>query len=674
MKISHPLQLLFLVCLMLSGFWYIISASTGLLLIAAAVAGCNAIFTRQTFQFYSLTKLMLAYLTWLLVVTFTSTVPNASMMMLSILAGLPIMYLVASNMPNFTQLWQHLRMIIFVIGVGFALLAIWQVATKVSYGLANGPLTDRNAFAAQSNLIWFPAVFLFVSMQSTSKRWLTILLGLGLFVISVALFATTSRGGILTWALLLPFMLWAVYKQTNLKKQVLTVLAIAVLAYASSAYFLHSNIANRTFQVGPSTQAGELSKDPSTSARLMMWQSTIRMAQAHPVIGTGWDTFKAYYPAYRSPSEYSTTGRYAHNDYLQFAAEGGTVAMLLLLGIALKVLLQLRQCLKHVADKNHLEATALLLGVLAIFIQASVNFIFCFSFMNIVAGLYLAYSAKLIETLQTTQLPVFIKIKPPIKHLLAGVLILFLSLPYLMNLVAQTCLIEPQFGMKIINLINPTLTPYKLARFITAIRPQEAVAQVTILNAETNAFLQSDTNSFGNLDRQRNLLNDTLNRFDYVREKNAFNPDLGVQQVRLLLQHHALIDAQFSNGTAFAKAHQILADNFKMNPLDTDSIIMLARLQAAEGKSDIALSTLKSFFDKVTFHIDQQLIYLEMLRLRAAPITLIELDEIELQLHQITNSIKMFKESKLPSINFYNEVDTKLGEINTQIKQAKLIK
>ena len=670
MKLSHPIQLLFLICLMLSGAWYVISASTGLLLIIAIVVACRTIYTRQTFQSYSLSNLMLAYLVWLLVVTFTSTVPNTSMMMLSILAGMPIMYLVASNMPNFTQLWQHLRMIIFVIGVGFALLAIWQVATKAGYGLANGPLTDRNAFAAQSNLIWFPAVFLFVSMQSTSKRWLTMLLGLGLFIISVALFATTSRGGILTWGLLLPFMLWAIYKQTNLKKQVLTVLAIAFLAYASSAVFLHSNIANRIFQIGPSTQVGELSKDPSTSARLMMWQSSIKMAQAHPVIGTGWDTFKAYYPAYRSPLEYTTTGRYAHNDYLQFAAEGGFLAMVLLLAIAVKMLLLLRKSFKHGADKNHLEAIALLLGVLAIFIQAGVNFIFCFSFMNIVAGLYLAYSAKLIETPQSTQLLFFIKIKPPIKHLLAGFIILFLSLPYVMNLVAQTCLIKPQFGMKVVNLINPTVTPYQLARFITAIRPQEALAQATVLEIETNALLQNNINTFGNIDSQRNSLNNTLNRYDYVRAKNASNPDLGVQQIKLLLLHHALIDAQFSYGTGYAKAHQILVDNFKISPIHTDSIIMLAQLQAAEGRRDVALNTLKSFLDKVAFHIDQQLIYIEMLRLRAAPKAFIELDEIEWQLHQIENSLKDFKEPKLPSIHFFAEVDAKLGEINVRTKQA----
>lgn len=103
---------------MLSGAWYVISAPTGLLLIVATAVACQTIFTRQTFQSYSLANLMLAYLVWLLVVTFTSTVPNSNIMMLSILAGMPIMYLVASNMPNFTVLWQQLRLIIFANAVG----------------------------------------------------------------------------------------------------------------------------------------------------------------------------------------------------------------------------------------------------------------------------------------------------------------------------------------------------------------------------------------------------------------------------------------------------------------------------------------------------------------------------------------------------------------------------
>lgn len=210
-----------------------------------------------------------------------------------------------------------------------ALTAIWQVMHHFN---ADGPLSDGNAFAALLNLIWFPAVFLMVSALIAPKRRLAISLGFGLFIISLALFATTSRAGLLTWAILLPFMLWAIYKHINSKKQIIVVLVISAFAYTCSAQFLHSSIADRSFQIGPSAKAGQMSNDASVEAHLLIWQSTIKMAQAHPFTGTGWDTFRAYYPTCRSPLEYSTTGRYSHNDYLQFASEGGFIAMLLLLG------------------------------------------------------------------------------------------------------------------------------------------------------------------------------------------------------------------------------------------------------------------------------------------------------------------------------------------------------
>ena len=645
MKLSHPLQLLFLVCLLLSGFWYIISASTGLLLIIAAVVACKTIFARQTFQVYSLTKLMLAYLAWLFVVTFTSTVPNTSMMMLSILAGLPIMYLVASNMPSFTALWRQLRIIIFVIAIGFALLAIWQVRQHFN---ADGPLSDRNAFAAQTNLIWFPAVFLFVSAQIASKRWLTIMLGVGLFIISVALFATASRGGILTWALLLPFILWAVYKQTNSKKQILTVLTIAALAYASSALFLHSNISNRTFQ---------LSNDASTSARLMIWQSTIKMAQAHPVVGTGWGTFVSYYPAYRSQLEYSTSGQYSHNDYLQFAAEGGILAMFFQIGLLLGVALQLFKCLKRNNDKANLEATALLLGVLAILIQASVNFIYYFAFINILAGLYLARSAQLIETPLSYKAPNFGQIRPSVKNLLAGFSLLFVATPYILNLVATISLSGNQPNQK-------------LANFIVTLRPQESIAQLALLKPAVNFLNQQDISGLGDIETQQKLLNQTLQRLDYVRKQNALSPALGVKEVELLMLHHAMLDAEFKKGdTAYGLANQILADNLKANPYHVNSIILLSRLQLAQGNHSLALNTLQTNINKVLIHRDQQLVYVELLRLLAAPKVIAELDDIEQQLRAVSTKYQTNHQSANLPAGFYEAIDSKLNSIKNTIQQ-----
>lgn len=656
MKLSYSIQLLFLVCLLLSGFWFVTSSLTGLLLIVATVVACQTIFTRQTFQAYGFTKLMLLYLAWLFVVTVNSHVPNTSMMKLCILAGMPIMYLVASNMLNLAALWQQLRLIIFVIAVGFALLVIWQVSQHFN---ADGSLSDRNAFAAQTNLIWFPAVFLFVSAQVASKRSLSIMLGLGLYVISVALFATSSRGGILIWALLLPFMLWAVYKQTNSKQQIFTVFVIATLAYTTSALFLDSNVADRSFQFAPSSRAGELSKDSSTTARLLLWQSTIKMTQAHPFTGTGWGTFHIYYPTYRNPLEHNTAGKHTHNDYLEFSAEGGVIALLLLLSIKVKVLLQLRKCYQHKMDTNYLEAISLLLGALAIFIHASINFIFCYAIMNIMAGLYLARVATLIEIKRSVKVSNFSQIRPSVKKMLAGFIIFLTSMPYLLNFVSQAYL-------------NKNPPNQKLANLIVAIRPQEIVAQLAILKPAVSMLSHDDISYIGDINTQKKILVETLKRLDFVRANYANNADIGTHEAKLLIRHHALLDSTYqSNGASYIKAQLILEENLRADPFHVNSIITISRLQVIKGDRHGALEILNNAINNVLIRRDQQLIIVEILRQLATPRVIAELDNLENQLRAVQTKYttdNTFTSAKLPA-NFYENIDLKLERIKKQIAQ-----
>ena len=614
MKLIQPLQLFFIVCLILSGFWYIGSALTGLLLIVAAIYSCSSIFSRQVFQSYSLTKLMLAYLVWLFIVAYTSKVPTTSMLNVAVFAGLPVMYFVASNMTNFSKIWQNLRIILFITAVGFALWAIWQVANKIGYGWAVGPLVDRNAFAALMNLLWFSAVFLFISNQSASKCWLALMLG-GLFIISIALFATSSRGGILTWLLLLPFMLWTVYRKTKSKQFMTAVIVVAALSYVCSAQFLHSDVADRTFQVGWGVEAGQLSEYVSVNARLLMWQSTFKIALDHPIIGTGWGTFAGYYPAYRSPYENTTSGVVAHNDYLQFAAEGGFIAMLLLMGLVIGILLQFRQKMKNTADEASLEAIALLLGVLAIFIHAAVNFIFVFAFMNILAGLYLARVAQLTETPQAMKIGAFAQIRPSVKRLLAGFVILLVSAPFVFHVISQACLTGSQPGLKAINLIAPKITTYKVARFINIIYPQESIAQQSMLQIAEQYLAASAKNGWVVDDFKQQLVNETIERFDIVRTRSANNPYMGVREVKMLITYHELLGGK----AAYAKAQQILSDNLKADPYHAQSMIMLARLQVEKGNKAEALHTLQLAENHVRTQRDQQLIVLEALRQIVAP-------------------------------------------------------
>jgi O-antigen ligase len=70
----------------------------------------------------------------------------------------------------------------------------------------------------------------------------------------------------------------------------------------------------------------------SPGSRGTVWRDTVDLARAFPLLGSGFGTFAAVYPKFRSP-EVRFFFSYAHNDLLQFAAEGGLVGLLLLLGL-----------------------------------------------------------------------------------------------------------------------------------------------------------------------------------------------------------------------------------------------------------------------------------------------------------------------------------------------------
>ncbi|HYN53959.1 MAG TPA: O-antigen ligase family protein [Methylotenera sp.] len=627
MNLNRFIYPLFLLSLIISGFWFIGSALTGILLLIAVVMGCRSISTRNAWHSFTLSKLMVIYLVWLFIVALSSAVPHTVMLITAVLAGLPVMYLVASNTSTFAETWGKLRIALFLMGVSFSVWAIWQVVNHIGYGHAVGPLIDRNAFAALMNLLWFPAVYLFLSNKSNAYPWVQVFIGIGLFIISTAFFATASRGGIATWLLLLPFILWAGYKYTKSIKLISIIGFIAIFAFFSSAMLLDSSITDRTFQ---------LAQDASTNARLLLWQSSIKMAFEHPFLGTGWGTFASYYPAHRSPLENSSSGLLAHNDYLQFATEGGIFALLLQVALLLGLLLQLKRSLVRATEAAGLESVALLLGVLALFIHASVSFIFYFAFMNILAGLYLARAAQLIDKPRTINIRIFEQIRPLIKHLIASFVVLLIATPLCLNLIALACLTGSQFGLKVINLMVPNVRAYSIANLISIIRPSEGISQLYILSVD-EMFL-ADRPRLSQLGGavEREFLMQSLQRFDSARAQMGNNPNLGVREVKLLMVHHVVYDSKATIGhAAYVRAHEILNENLKANPFHVNSMIMLARLQVAEGFQVEALSTLRYASTHVLGHLEQQLIKVEALRQLAAPKVIAELDDIENQLYLI---------------------------------------
>lgn len=619
-------------------------------LLVLILLGCGQFMLRgYRLILYSHTTLMALYLAWLFLASQFSRIPHYSLVMLSVLAVLPLTYLVVSNSKHFDLVWKFLQPLLFILSVIFAMWGIWQVYANIGRGHAIGPLTDRNAFAALLNMLWFPAVFLFVSRRYNQKNaWLGLLLGFGLFIISMALFATTSRGGIGIWLLLLPLVLWSGYRYTKSRITIELVVLIALLAYVSSVFLLQASIVDRNF---------DLSNDTSIGARFMMWQSSVNMMLAHPLIGTGWGTWADFYPAYRLPRESISAGFFAHNDYLQLAAEGGILAMILMLSILLSILKDLWHCLKSASNILFFERCALLLGVLAIFIHAGINFIFVFAIVNVVAGLFLARASQLTGVPKEFSIPLIQKIGVPIKSLIVGLILLGIFTPYMLHQFGILSLYGNRPALKAINSLAPAVNEFDVANAILAIRPKDFASQDFLLRT-IEFYLANRAGSLTETEKQ-SLLNEAMVRFENVRRISADNPNTGLRQAELLIANHS----NWRGDSALSMAHRVLDANLTSNPYHVNSMIAKARLLMMEGRREQAEKSLKLYERQALKQHDKLLILVELVRLSADTKFFPELDVIEKQLQNIVSENQAGIFSKQATASFYSKARKRLKQI-----------
>lgn len=592
---------------------------------------------------------MLVWLAWLSVVVWLSRAHNVSWLTSWVLAGLPISYLAWGIAPDSARIWRTLRTVLLFAGPVFALWGLGQVVTGYGNGQPVGPLVDKNAFAALMNLFWFTASVYFIRKVHVGGRHL-ILQGLGMLLIAMTLFAAESRGATLTWLLLMPVVLWAGYKSTHNMRAAMLVLAIALAGYAGTATLLGLNVAHRTLNV---------EQDTSSNARLQLWKSAAEITRDHPFFGTGWGTFAASYPAYRDPEENTTAGLYAHNDYIQLASEGGMPALILLLGIFACLLLQLKRSLSMTQNPDALEATGLLLGVLALFIHAGVNFIFYFAFMNILTGVLAARAVQLINPAHHVDLRGWLRIGRGTKALVAGFIVLLLAGPLFLQLFAQLTLTGSQPGLALMQKVWPQANAYRVAKFVSAVRPSLGISQELMLQAGDEALKDSGGISMRGGNFQSELLNEALDRYELVRAQTANSPAYGVREASLLIRYRDLLEP----GSALKRARDILDQNLSLDPFNADSMIELSRLDVAEGHAGEAQQYLAASMQRVLSRRDQQLLAVEMLRQRVAPRKIAELDLIEKQLRSVQSSSETGRNSVLDA-SFSANVDRRLREIS----------
>lgn len=174
------------------------------------------------------------------------------------------------------------------------------------------PFQNRNNFAA------FVLLFLPLVLHQAVQRGQSAILWLaGASAMIAAVVASGSRAG--SAILLAELIALAVLFRRELRPVLLPAAALIAIAIAVGGWEILSR---------------KLEDPDPLRHRKDLWQSTLAMAASRPASGFGLGTFPAVYPAFAR----FDSGHYvnhAHNDWLEWAAEGGLPLLLFLAGFAL---------------------------------------------------------------------------------------------------------------------------------------------------------------------------------------------------------------------------------------------------------------------------------------------------------------------------------------------------
>ena len=348
---------------------------------------------------------MVLWLLWFGVTLLWSGVPYSSWFYFWVLGSLPLGFLIWVTMPDTVQdrAWTCLWWGAIACAWVLSSMALWQYYNWMgeNIGIQNlrpyGPLLDTNSFAAWLNLLFFPVLGAYFVQDGKRKegffaRRIDVL---GLFylatiaILLLAFFSTGSRGGLLAWSCTIPFALWGFRRQPRAFSRWMLIFGLVVVAFLLMDYAHAYNV------IGHLTP-GYVDSNVDTVARGLMWLATWHIFLSHPWLGTGLGSYFLYYPAYRLPGELASAGTYAHNDYIEYLAEGGLVNLGFLLAFAGSLMYALYKLLYkagkslNLPEGRRLEALGLVLGVFAITGHALGNFIFYNLPLSVLAGLFLA--------------------------------------------------------------------------------------------------------------------------------------------------------------------------------------------------------------------------------------------------------------------------------------------
>ena len=213
-------------------------------------------------------------------------------------------------------------------------------------GVPTASFSFPNDFASWILVFIFPALcFVAFLKQNLSKKMLAFSICIGLVY---ALILTRVRGA---WiAFVISFVILSIIK---LKKAGWAILLVIVL-------------------LGVMYKGQDMLSITSIKDRSVMWKNSVTIFQRHPIIGNGLNTFYDNYMKVRQDDMMNKHGSYAHNCYLQMAADIGLLGLVSFLLFVSAVLAAGFKAIKTVKDPLYYSLIlGIGLGLIAFLVHSS---------------------------------------------------------------------------------------------------------------------------------------------------------------------------------------------------------------------------------------------------------------------------------------------------------------
>ncbi|HXX14468.1 MAG TPA: O-antigen ligase family protein [Candidatus Eremiobacteraceae bacterium] len=181
-------------------------------------------------------------------------------------------------------------------------------------GLPFGPYVNRNHFAGFAEMV-IPFALVPLALGKV-RRERMFLVSIFAIVPMIALFLSSSRGGIISFAVQM-IILFLLLLVRRIRSKYVVAGGVVVLTAVMAVSWIGVQQVLARF-------SGIQNFEVSTGKRTAMQRDTFRLFLDHPVIGTGLGTLEMVYPQYDSLYDGKVVN-HAHDDYLEALAETGLI-------------------------------------------------------------------------------------------------------------------------------------------------------------------------------------------------------------------------------------------------------------------------------------------------------------------------------------------------------------